>query len=637
MLSKPYLEIKRLRSTGKAAASLSQLRSAPPASDDDAFEAAVCLLVCGDIPSAVNVCQSRAWKAPWARHIAEALTIFLRDGDPARALPPARLAISDSAAGYDAKAVFLMLLQANGLSEEADTYIQRHLLQPPSGETLLLTIMAEVAVAVADWPQAYRLASTVVAADPEDFRALITLSVVNHKVGNPHESLGNALRARLINPQAQQAILQIMRGHNSLGDYYAAIGAFDTLTDASAIAPALYIELGTAYAGLNLKTEAIAALRKASGSGEPPIEALRDLITLHAGASETSDLQALVKTYPNEIDGDMDCLLTLGLERLQRGDLDGAAQRIEASFTLARERKLAADELPWPVPEPLLRHDTEQLELLARRGKLDRAGHDALNVLKRYTDQSGDVRRTFAPTGNEATLLQQALSTLHFRPDTPFSGRALGNDGYREIEAQYVANNPAVVVIDNFLSPQALAALRQYCEEATVWRLNNNRGYLGALMGRGFSPPVLLAIAHELKQAMPRVIGEHALLQAWAFKYDQRMQGIHLHADFAKVNVNFWITPDAACEDNTTGGMIVYDLPAPPSWTFADYNTNQSKMMAYLKVHNAQSMRVPYRENRCVLFDSSLIHVTDELHFKPGYENRRVNVTLLYGRARTHG
>jgi hypothetical protein len=38
-----------------------------------------------------------------------------------------------------------------------------------------------------------------------------------------------------------------------------------------------------------------------------------------------------------------------------------------------------------------------------------------------------------------------------------------------------------------------------------------------------------------------------------------------------------------------------------------------------------------------VLFDSSLVHVTDELKFKPGYENRRVNITLLYGKARTVG
>jgi len=36
-----------------------------------------------------------------------------------------------------------------------------------------------------------------------------------------------------------------------------------------------------------------------------------------------------------------------------------------------------------------------------------------------------------------------------------------------------------------------------------------------------------------------------------------------------------------------------------------------------------------------VLFDSSLIHISDEMHFKPGYENRRVNLTLLYGRARS--
>jgi len=637
VLSKPYLEIKRLRSNGKAAAALAQLRAAPPASDDDAFEAAVCLLVCGDIPSAVNVCQSRAWKASWARHISEALIIFLRDGDPARALPPARLAIGDRAAGHDAQAVFLMLLQANGLTEEADAFIQRQLPNPPPGETLLLTLMAEIAAAVADWPQAYRLASAVVAADPGDFRALITLSVVNHSVSNFHESLGNALRARLINPQSQQAILQIMRGHNSLGDYYAAVGTFDTLENKDQLAPELHVELGTAYAGLDLKPDAITALGTALGNGKPLLAALRALITIHAEANETAAVEALVKQYPGEIASDMSSLLALGLERLQHGDLAGAAQRLEASFTLAREHNLALNELPWPVPEPRLRHDFEQLERLAQRGKLDAAGRDALNVLKRYVDTAGDMQRTFAPTGHEATLLQQALTGLHYRPDTRFAGCALGDNDYREIEARYFASTPALVVIDHFLSPAALAALRQYCEEATVWRMNNTRGYVGALLAQGFSPGVLLAAAHELKQAMPRVIGDQALTQAWGFKYDQRMQGINLHADFAKVNVNFWITPDAACADNTSGGMIVYDLPAPSSWTFADYNTNQSKMMAYLKVNNAKSMRVPYRENRCVLFDSSLIHITDELHFRPGYENRRVNVTLLYGRARSQG
>jgi hypothetical protein len=637
VLSAPYLEIKRLRSKGQIAAALSKLRGAPPASDEDAFEAAVCLLVCGDVASAVNVCRTRNWKTAWTRHASGALVIFLRDGDPARALAPARLAVAERAAGYDAKALLLLLLQASGRTGEADDYIQRHLAHPPPDETLLRGVMAEIAAAVADWAQAYRLASSVVACAPEDFRALITLSVVNHAIGNFHEALGNALRARLAQPQAPQATLQIMRCHNALSDYYAALGAFDALEDKAQLAPDLPIERATAYAGLALKAEAVAAFHAALRGGTPPLAALRALITLHADAHESAEIERLLKQYPAEIAADIHSQLALGLERLQHGDVAGAAQRLEDAFALARSDKLALNDLPWPVPEPRLRHDCEQLELLARRGKLDAAGRQALAVLKRYYDPAADVSRTFAPAGKDAALLQQALTGLHYRPDTRFDGHALADNDYAGIETRYFAGTPPVVVIDNFLSPDALAALRRYCEEATVWRMNNTRGYVGALLAQGFNPGVLLAIAHELKQAMPRVIGDLPLLQAWAFKYDQRMQGINMHADFAKVNVNFWITPDAACADHTNGGMIVYDLPAPASWTFADYNTHQSKMRAYLKVNNAQFTRVPYRENRCVLFDSSLIHITDELHFKPGYENRRVNVTLLYGRARTLG
>ena len=42
---------------------------------------------------------------------------------------------------------------------------------------------------------------------------------------------------------------------------------------------------------------------------------------------------------------------------------------------------------------------------------------------------------------------------------------------------------------------------------------------------------------------------------------------------------------------------------------------------------------VPYNENRVVIFNSSLIHETDKFEFKKGYENRCINVTLLFGRS----
>ena len=42
-------------------------------------------------------------------------------------------------------------------------------------------------------------------------------------------------------------------------------------------------------------------------------------------------------------------------------------------------------------------------------------------------------------------------------------------------------------------------------------------------------------------------------------------------------------------------------------------------------------MTVPYKSNRAVLFDSALFHETDRFTFQKGYQNRRINLTILYG------
>ena len=41
--------------------------------------------------------------------------------------------------------------------------------------------------------------------------------------------------------------------------------------------------------------------------------------------------------------------------------------------------------------------------------------------------------------------------------------------------------------------------------------------------------------------------------------------------------------------------------------------------------------KIPHRANRAVIFKSSLIHKTDDCEFKTGYENKRINVSLLFG------
>ncbi len=48
-------------------------------------------------------------------------------------------------------------------------------------------------------------------------------------------------------------------------------------------------------------------------------------------------------------------------------------------------------------------------------------------------------------------------------------------------------------------------------------------------------------------------------------------------------------------------------------------------------------MTVPYRANRAVIFDSDLFHETDRIRFADGYQNRRINITMLYGRRGDRG
>ena len=78
------------------------------------------------------------------------------------------------------------------------------------------------------------------------------------------------------------------------------------------------------------------------------------------------------------------------------------------------------------------------------------------------------------------------------------------------------------------------------------------------------------------------ILSDNPLLQPWGFKYDNRLGGIAVHADFAAVNINFWITPDDANLDPDSGGLIVWDAAAPLDWGFARYNDDVAAARDFL-------------------------------------------------------
>ena len=306
--------------------------------------------------------------------------------------------------------------------------------------------------------------------------------------------------------------------------------------------------------------------------------------------------------------------------------LDPAQQ---AAFRTASRAKLA--------------HDLAQIDHLLESGRLPPALAAAREDLRRVLAGFGGEARPGAPrplSDAERRLIGPIYNRVIYRPPDEAVAPALNPLlDTAQIERRYHASAPSLVVIDDLLSPPALAALQRFCREATIWFDCKEHGlYLGAYLHEGFDHPVLIALAREFRQRLGGIIGRHRLAQMWAFSYGQNGTGTRKHADKAAVNVNLWITPDEACPDPEAAGLIVHDAAAPPDWRFSDYNLDPAPLERLVARGGRAPVRVPYRCNRAVIFDSSLIHESGGVRFRSGYTNRRINVTLLFGdRAETAG
>ena len=149
---------------------------------------------------------------------------------------------------------------------------------------------------------------------------------------------------------------------------------------------------------------------------------------------------------------------------------------------------------------------------------------------------------------------------------------------------------------------------------------------------------MLLQLEDELRAAFPRVIGDLELMNMWSYKYGDRRsaagvdEGIIRHADDSAINLNFWITAEEANLDKNSGGLRVWTKPAPLDWPFAKYNNFGTGEEAEAFFADSGVVDIPYRENRAVLFNGNFFHKTARYHFAPGYKNRRINITFLFGK-----
>lgn len=480
----------------------------------------------------------------------------------------------------------------------------------------------------------------VIALDPLRAGVHYNRGVVLHGLGERAAALDSFDRAIALEPMSAQA-------HACRGDMLQALDRFEEAVlsyDRSlALNPAVadvHVNLGRALQKLQKYDRAIARYDAAIALRPNDAEAHN-----HRGiALQSLDrLDAALESYNRSAEIDPDFVdarcnaFWIHLALLK--DPGMIARTGQEAVRVVIKRECEALSAQRAIVDFHLVHDLEQTDYLIANGYefagLQPANTTLRRVHERFRQQieEGDTARNIPLTADETNdIIRLRSAFLRYEPPHVLDYYLHPETDWAAIEEQYFSSSPEIVAIDNFLAPRALEELRKFCLVSTVWKTDYPKQYLGALASAGFVSPLHVAIARDLQRRMPRIFAGHRFEQLWGFKFSPKMRaGLNVHADFARVNLNFWVTPDDANLDPTTGGLVVHDVPAPADWRFQDYNIDDQGIYAFLKRTGARSHRFPYRCNRAVLFNSSLFHETDAIHFKPGYENRRVNITYLFG------
>ena len=335
----------------------------------------------------------------------------------------------------------------------------------------------------------------------------------------------------------------------------------------------------------------------------------------------------------------------LGLVLLEKNEYDLSLEYFSESAKLLNDQteKKSNNQRFQIISKAKIEHDIEQFEYLASKNYDIKKFTDLALLYKKVASEINWPSDTSLVTLNNKyqSLLKDSYNRLiHIVKAPKLKEEVINNSlNIEQITNDYFNHEFGLTYIDNFLSSKAIESLRDFLLESTIWFNVKQNGYLGAFLREGFANPLIIQIADELRRKFPKIFKNYPINHIWAFKYDSRakhkkssLRGINVHADFAAINVNFWITPKKANLNPKSGGLIVYDVEAPKEWNFNTFNNDEQRIREELKKSKGNTKVIPYNENRAVIFNSNLFHETDSYEFKEGYKNRRINVTILFGR-----
>jgi tetratricopeptide (TPR) repeat protein len=437
--------------------------------------------------------------------------------------------------------------------------------------------------------------------DESDLAALAAAADAHFQAGRLDQA-EVAYRAALMMAPGNGAIMHNLGAIAAMrGDYRAAVAHFDEAIARDPRAAAAHYNRALALLSLGERRAAIEGLSRVCALQPERYEAHRALGFLWlAEGNRGRALDHFARTY-----------------ELRRGD---------------DRSNLAGKSLTHATRDKLL-HDAGQFHFLAQQA---RNGQRFTALARTYEDVARNFTYQLEMLSEQqfVRLGEDYNCPIHLRAAPEVAGRAVSErsdlgilvDGFR-------AGAAGAIYFDDLLTPEALKRLRSFLLESTIWHdFSHIGGFVASYLEDGLACPLILQIADEIRSTFAELLAEHPLTQAWAFKGLKPASAIDVHADDGAITVNFWVTPSEANLKPESGGLVVSLVPPPEDWQMGDYGTDQKRIVAFLEQRPHERLKVPYHDNRAVLFSSRLFHWSDSPEFASGYENQRINLTFLYGR-----
>ena len=502
---------------------------------------------------------------------------------------------------------------------------------------------------------AYRHA---VALAPGNAEAYSNLGIALDGLGRSEEAVAAYRQAIAVKPDYAEA-------HSNLGDALMSLGRIDEAIASCQAAIALKPNLAGAHNNLGIALKNQGKLEEAVAAYHRALELKPDYAEAYSNLGNALDDQgrseeavavcrqaiALKPDHAESHRNLANVLMSLGRLGEAKAEFDRWLRLTHGgpwwnAATFADGDKVAVAPLaktPSPSPFKLL-DNADQLEYLIGKGRIDPSFERMVERYRAVLTEIQEMQKSAGPEAKTMPIPDQTkrLGAFYDRvvhySDAPRidSGAVNKSLDFESIEDSYLSSPVSLTTIDDFLTPAALVALRDFCLESTIFFSCTDNRFVSSKITTGFNCTLLYQIAEELKERLPRVLGGHPLTNMWVYRYSSQTAGVAAHTDEGAVTFNFWITPDDANQTPGRGGLVVYAKEHPYDWGWERYNSRKYTSAAGREIADfladAETVTIPYRENRAVLFHSNLFHKSDQVRFKDGYENRRMNVTMLFGK-----